>query len=42
MQEALRVIGYPKRGTEEENMDLDAIAKYVQQNFTRLELGIEP
>lgn len=39
MAEALRVIGYPCRGTEEESMDLDAIAKYVQANFSLDELS---
>ena len=34
MAEALRAIGYPRRGTTEEAMDLDEIAKYVQANFS--------
>lgn len=34
MAEALKVIGYPRRGTGEEAMDLDDIAKYVQANFS--------
>lgn len=41
MQEALAVIGFPRRGTEEEDMDRYDMAKYVQDNFTRKELGIE-
>lgn len=41
MQEALAVIGFPRRGTEEEDMDRYAMAKYVQDNFTRKELGID-
>jgi len=41
MQEALAVIGYPRRGTLEEHMDAVAIGEYVQQNFSRKELGIE-
>lgn len=41
MQEVLAVIGFPRRGTEEEDMDLFEIAKLVQQNFSRKELGIE-
>jgi hypothetical protein len=39
MEEALRVIGYPRRETEEESMDLDDIAKYVQDNFSFDELS---
>jgi len=41
MQEVLRVIAYPKRGTFEEEMDLAEIVEFVNQNFTRKELGIE-
>lgn len=41
MQEALAVIGFPRRGTEEEDMDRFAMAEYVQKNFTRKELGID-
>jgi hypothetical protein len=41
MQEALAMIGFPKRGTEEENLDDQDMANYVQQNFSRKELGIE-
>ena len=41
MQEVLAVIGFPRRGTDEENMDSHDMANYVQQNFTRKELGIE-
>lgn len=39
MAEALTVIGYPRRGTEEEQMDLDDIAKYVQANFSMADLA---
>lgn len=41
MQEALATIGYPRRGTAEEHWDESEIANYVQQNFSRKELGIE-
>ena len=41
MQEALAAIGFPARGTDEENMDGQDMANYVQQNFSREELGIE-
>ena len=41
MQEALSAIGFPARGTDEENWDIGDISKFVQQNFTRKELGIE-
>lgn len=41
MQEALAAIGYPRRGTPEEDMDGQEMANYVQQNFSRKELGIE-
>ena len=41
MQEALASIGFPARGTDEENMDGQDMANYVQQNFSREELGIE-
>lgn len=34
MAEVLRVIGYPRRGTKEETMDIEDIAKYVQTNFS--------
>lgn len=41
MQEVLAIIGFPRRGTEEEDMDRLEIAKLVQDNFSRKELGIE-
>lgn len=41
MQEVLKIIGFPRRGTEEEDMDRYAMAKLIQDNFTRKELGIE-
>lgn len=41
MQEVLAAIGFPRRGTEEEGMDGQQMAEYVQQNFSRKELGIE-
>ena len=41
MQEVLAIIGFPKRVTEEEDMDRFEMAKLVQDNFTRKELGIE-
>lgn len=41
MQEVLAIIGFPRRGTEEEDMDRLEMAKLVQENFSRKELGIE-
>lgn len=41
MQEVLAIIGFPKRGTWEENLDRFEMAKLVQQHFSRKELGIE-
>lgn len=41
MQEVLSAIGFPKRGSWEEEMDSEDMAKYVQDNFSRKELGIE-
>ena len=41
MQEALRIIGYPRRGTEEENMGIEDIAKFIYDNFTKKELGMD-
>jgi len=41
MQEALRVIAYPRRGTEEEDMSAEDIVRFVEQNFTRKELGMD-
>lgn len=41
MQEALATIGYPKRGTPEEDMDAAEMGRYVEQNFSRKELSIE-
>lgn len=41
MQEVLAIIAFPRRGTEEEDMDRFDIAKLVQDNFSRKELGIE-
>ena len=41
MQEVLATIGFPRRGTAEEDMDRFAMAKLVQDNFSRKELGIE-
>ena len=38
MAEALLVIGYPRRGTEEEDMNIE---KYVQANFGLDDLTIE-
>lgn len=40
MQEVLATIGFPKRGTDEESMDQFEMAKLVQANFSRKELGI--
>ena len=39
MAEVLRVIGYPQRGTDEESMNLDNIAKYVHENFSMDDLA---
>ena len=33
MAEILRIIGYPRRGTYEEDMDIFDIANYIQANF---------
>ena len=41
MAEALQVIGYPRRGTYEEMMDLDDVAKYVQDNFGLSDLSTD-
>lgn len=41
MQEVLAIVGFPRRGTDEEDMDRYDLAKLVQDNFTRKELGIE-
>ena len=41
MQEVLAIVGFPRRGTEEEDMDRYDLAKLVQDNFSRKELGIE-
>lgn len=32
--DALRIIGYPKRGTWEEDMGIEQIARFVQSNFS--------
>ena len=41
MQEILSNIGFPRRGTWEEAMDGDDMAKLVRSNFSRKQLGIE-
>ena len=38
MAEALQVIAYPRRGTEEENMDIEDIINYIHTNFSREDL----
>lgn len=40
-KDLLRQIAYPRRGTEEENMDIFAAAKLIQSNFTIDELSDE-
>lgn len=39
-KDLLRQIGYPRRGTEEENMDIYAAAKLIQADFSSEELEI--
>ena len=41
MQEVLANIGYPRRGDVWEDVDRFEMGKYVNENFTRKELGIE-
>ena len=41
MQEALANIAYPRRGSPEEDMSAEEIVRYVEQNFSRKQLGIE-
>jgi hypothetical protein len=38
MKDVLRQIGYPKRGTDEENMDIYDAASLIQSNFNIQEL----
>lgn len=38
-KDLLRQIAYPKRGTEEDRMDIFDAAKLIQSNFTADELG---
>ncbi len=39
LKDLLRQIGYPRRGTDEEKMDIFDAAKLIQSNFTAIELG---
>ena len=39
LKDLLMQIGYPRRGTEEENMDIFDAAKLIQSNFTSDELS---
>lgn len=39
LKDILRQIGYPKRGTEEENMDIYEAANLIQSNFTLEQLS---
>lgn len=40
LKDLLRLIGYPKRGTDEENIDIYDAAKLIQDNFTVEELDV--
>ena len=39
LKDLLMQIGYPQRGTEEENMDIFDAANLIQSNFTSAELS---
>lgn len=39
LKDLLMQIGYPQRGTDEENMDIFDAAKLIQSNFTLSELS---
>jgi hypothetical protein len=40
MRTALAMIAYPRRGTNEESFDIQAVANIIRTNFSREELGI--
>ena len=41
LKDLLRQIAYPRRGTEEDRMDIFDAAKLIQDNFTAEELGCD-
>lgn len=39
MAEALRTIGFPRRGTPEADMDIYDVGRYIESNFSREDIG---